>query len=97
LVAGTGIAGPAPREVDSPAALLFHADRLWVADLGNHRILAITLPNDARRLIYKGFLANFSIYLRNAAQKVGGRAIITAGFGNFSNSKVPLQVCALSS
>ena len=41
LVAGTGTAGSGTHEVDSPAALLFHAERLWIADLGNHRILTI--------------------------------------------------------
>ncbi len=41
---GTTRKGLAQGEVNRPAALLVHAGRLWVADLGNHRILSLALP-----------------------------------------------------
>jgi len=45
---------------------------LWVADLGNHRILEISLLNGSNLLIYKEFLHNISIDLRNTTQKQAG-------------------------
>jgi serine/threonine-protein kinase len=43
-VAGTGTAGSAAQELSRPAALLIHAGLLWIADLGNNRILAAPYP-----------------------------------------------------
>lgn len=43
-VAGTGRQGSGPLELNKPAAVLVHADRLWVADLDNHRIVVVPLP-----------------------------------------------------
>ena len=41
-IAGTGVAGNGPSELNRPAALLIHSGLLWIADLENNRILAIT-------------------------------------------------------
>jgi len=43
-VAGTGLPGIHPTQLDDPAAVLAHDGLLWIADLGNHRITAIPLP-----------------------------------------------------
>jgi hypothetical protein len=42
IVAGNGEAGSTPGQLNKPAAVLAHAGLLWIADLGNHRI--VTLP-----------------------------------------------------
>lgn len=42
-VAGTGAAGGGPQELNRPAAVLVHAGLLWIADLDNHRIVALPL------------------------------------------------------
>jgi len=42
-VAGTGIAGLSPDQLDKPAAVLVHDGYLWIADLNNHRISVIPL------------------------------------------------------
>jgi DNA-binding beta-propeller fold protein YncE len=44
-VAGTGEAGLADVRLNKPAAVLCHAGRLWIADLGNHRITSVTLAD----------------------------------------------------
>jgi len=43
-VAGTGEEGAAGDQLRKPAAVLVHAGHLWVADLDNHRIVAVPLP-----------------------------------------------------
>lgn len=44
-VAGTGIAGPGPEQLDKPAAVLVHDGYLWIADLNNHRISVVSLDS----------------------------------------------------
>ena len=44
-VAGTGIAGLAPDQLDKPAAVLVHDGYLWIADLNNHRISVVKLES----------------------------------------------------
>lgn len=44
---GTTEAGAAEGKLRKPAAVLAHAGRLWIADLGNHRI--VTVPLDGGR------------------------------------------------
>jgi len=41
VVAGTGEAGSGPDQLNKPAAVLVHDGLLWIADLGNHRILTV--------------------------------------------------------
>jgi len=41
VVAGTGEAGAGPGQLNKPAAVLVHDGLLWIADLGNHRILTV--------------------------------------------------------
>jgi DNA-binding beta-propeller fold protein YncE len=40
-IAGTGKAGSKTEELNKPAAVLFHNDYLWIADLENHQIKAL--------------------------------------------------------
>ena len=42
-VAGTGIAGLGPDQLNKPAAVLVHDGYLWIADLNNHRISVVAL------------------------------------------------------
>lgn len=42
-VAGTGIAGLNPNQLNKPAAVLVHDGLLWIADLNNHRISILPL------------------------------------------------------
>lgn len=42
-VAGTGEQGAGPLQLSRPAAVLVHAGHLWIADLDNHRIVALAL------------------------------------------------------
>jgi len=42
-VAGTGVAGVNPEQLDKPAAVLVHDGYLWIADLNNHRISVVPL------------------------------------------------------
>jgi streptogramin lyase len=46
-VAGTGVAGPGPDQLDKPAAVLLHDGYLWIADLNNHRISVVSLESIA--------------------------------------------------
>ncbi|QDU59003.1 NHL repeat-containing protein [Aeoliella mucimassa] len=41
---GTGTAGPGDNELNKPAAVLVHSGYLWIADLGNHRIITTPWP-----------------------------------------------------
>ena len=41
---GTTEEGMAEGQLRKPAAVLAHAGRLWIADLGNHRIVTVPLP-----------------------------------------------------
>ncbi|MFT7616809.1 MAG: hypothetical protein ACI97A_000438, partial [Planctomycetota bacterium] len=43
-VFGTGKAGSLPNELNEPAAVLVHAGKLWIADLGNHQIKIVDWP-----------------------------------------------------
>ena len=43
---GTGEAGSSDTQVDKPAAVLVHDGLLWIADLGNHRILTTPWPTE---------------------------------------------------
>ena len=42
-VAGTGVAGLGPDQLNKPAAVLVHDGYLWIADLNNHRISVVPL------------------------------------------------------
>jgi len=42
-VAGTGVAGLSPDQLNKPAAVLVHDGYLWIADLNNHRISVVPL------------------------------------------------------
>jgi hypothetical protein len=42
-IAGTGVAGAGPDQLDKPAAVLVHDGYLWIADLNNHRISVVQL------------------------------------------------------
>lgn len=42
-VFGTGEKGSGPGQLNRPAAVLVHAGHLWIADLDNHRIVAVPL------------------------------------------------------
>jgi len=42
-IAGTEQAGPALTQLDKPAAVLVHANYLWIADLNNHQIKVIAI------------------------------------------------------
>jgi len=42
-VAGTGVAGLGPDQLNKPAGVLVHDGYLWIADLGNHRISVVSL------------------------------------------------------
>jgi hypothetical protein len=44
-VAGTGVAGSGPEQLDKPAAVLVHDGYLWIADLNNHRISVVSLES----------------------------------------------------
>ena len=44
-VAGTGVAGAGPEQLDKPAAVLVHDGYLWIADLNNHRISVVSLES----------------------------------------------------
>lgn len=44
-VAGTGIAGLKLDQLNKPAAVLIHDGYLWIADLNNHRISAVSLES----------------------------------------------------
>ena len=46
-VAGTGIAGSGPDQLDKPAGVLVHDGYLWIADLNNHRISVVPLESIA--------------------------------------------------
>jgi streptogramin lyase len=46
-VAGTGIAGSAPDQLDKPAGVLVHDGYVWIADLNNHRISVVSLDSIA--------------------------------------------------
>ncbi len=42
---GTGQPGSEPGQLRKPAAVLIHSGYLWIADLGNHRILTARWPS----------------------------------------------------
>lgn len=42
-VAGTGVAGSGPGQLDKPAGVLVHDGYLWIADLNNHRISVVSI------------------------------------------------------
>lgn len=44
-IAGTGEAGSELEQLDKPAAVLFHSDCLWIADLNNHQIKVLPLKD----------------------------------------------------
>ena len=44
-VAGTGVAGAGPHQLDKPAGVLVHDGYLWIADLNNHRISVVSLES----------------------------------------------------
>ena len=44
-VAGTGVAGAGPDQLDKPAGVLVHDGYLWIADLNNHRISVVPLES----------------------------------------------------
>lgn len=46
VLAGTGVAGSGPEELDMPAAVLVHDGLLWIADLNNHRISVLELEQE---------------------------------------------------
>ena len=41
---GTGQPGSGPGQLKKPAAVLIHSGYLWIADLGNHRVLTTRWP-----------------------------------------------------
>jgi DNA-binding beta-propeller fold protein YncE len=43
---GTGAEGDAPQDLNKPAAVLFHAGYLWIADLNNHQIKILQHQED---------------------------------------------------
>ncbi len=43
-VFGTGKAGSGAQELNEPAAVLIHAGKLWIADLGNHQVKILDWP-----------------------------------------------------
>lgn len=45
LLCGTGQPGLEPGQLRKPAAVLIHSGYLWIADLGNHRILTARWPS----------------------------------------------------
>ena len=45
-VFGTAEAGADLSSLRRPAAVLVHAGLVWVADLGNHRILTVPVPDE---------------------------------------------------
>lgn len=47
LVAGTGVDGPGPDQLDKPAGVLVHDGYLWIADLNNHRISVVPIESIA--------------------------------------------------
>ena len=44
-IAGTGVAGLLPDQLNKPAAVLVHDGYLWIADLNNHRISVVSLES----------------------------------------------------
>ena len=44
-VAGTGVVGLGPNQLNKPAAVLVHDGYLWIADLNNHRISVVSLES----------------------------------------------------
>ncbi|MFC1775732.1 hypothetical protein ACFL3I_00135 [Pseudomonadota bacterium] len=44
-IAGTGTAGAGPDQLDKPAGVLVHDGYVWIADLNNHRIVAVSLES----------------------------------------------------
>lgn len=44
-VAGTGVEGLGPKQLNKPAAVLVHDGYLWIADLNNHRISVVALES----------------------------------------------------
>ena len=44
-IAGTGVAGLLPDQLNKPAAVLVHDGYLWIADLNNHRISVVRLES----------------------------------------------------
>jgi DNA-binding beta-propeller fold protein YncE len=42
---GTGQPGSGPHQLKKPAAVLIHSGYLWIADLGNHRVLITRWPS----------------------------------------------------
>lgn len=42
-IAGTGMPGSKPNELNKPAAVLVYAGYLWIADLNNHQIKVLGL------------------------------------------------------
>jgi DNA-binding beta-propeller fold protein YncE len=47
-IAGTGEAGPELAQLNKPAAVLFHNDFLWIADLNNHQIKVLQITKSER-------------------------------------------------
>lgn len=45
-IAGTGVAGGAPDQLDKPAGVLVHDGYVWIADLNNHRISVVPLETN---------------------------------------------------
>ena len=43
-VFGDGTAGSEPGRLNQPAAVLVHAGRLWIADLGNNQVKIVDWP-----------------------------------------------------
>lgn len=46
---GTGQPGSGPGQLKKPASVLVHSGRLWIADLGNHRIITAKWPSTPGR------------------------------------------------
>jgi streptogramin lyase len=48
-ICGTGEPGTGPGQLRKPAAVLIHSGYLWIADLGNHRVLIVKWPSTLDR------------------------------------------------
>jgi DNA-binding beta-propeller fold protein YncE len=84
-VCGTGASGTGPLELNKPAAVLVHGGLLWIADLDNHRISTLRLPEalDQREIAATYFFSApppLGTCPRGVAQDPAGpRARSTAG------------------